>query len=70
MTETSDLAARVERLETRVAYQDDAIETLNATITEQWTLIDRLRRQVADLAERLEDAASGAGPVDRPPPHY
>lgn len=70
MAEDLALAERLDALETRLAYQDETIETLNQTITEQWALIDRLRREVAQLAERVEDAASGAAPVDRPPPHY
>lgn len=71
MAEDRDrLAERLDALETRLAYQDDTIETLNRTVTEQWGLIDRLRREVEALSERLEDAASGVGPVDRPPPHY
>lgn len=64
------LAQRIEALETRAAYQEETIETLNETITAQWTEIDRLKRHFAKLAERIEDAASGVEPVDRPPPHY
>lgn len=66
----TDLADRLEALETRSAHHERTIEALNDTVTEQWAVIDRLRREVANLAERLEDAASGPGPVDRPPPHY
>ncbi|GLK76611.1 protein SlyX [Methylopila jiangsuensis] len=65
-----DLIRRIETLETRLAYQDEAVETLNETITAQWKVIDRLQREVAMLSERLDEAASGAQPVDRPPPHY
>ncbi len=64
------LTERVDALEERLAYQDETIEALNQTITAQWTTIDALKRQVANLTERLEDAVSGPGPVDRPPPHY
>lgn len=64
------IADRLEALEARSAHQERTIETLNETVTEQWAIIDRLRREVANLAERLEDAVSGPGPVDRPPPHY
>ncbi|MFD1333381.1 SlyX family protein [Methylopila musalis] len=70
MSDAAALAERIDVLETRLAYQDEAIETLNETITAQWTVIDRLKREVAMLSERLEEAASGAQPVDRPPPHY
>lgn len=72
MTMSSEpaLTERLEALEIRIAYQDEAIETLNQTITRQWALIDALQRQTAALGERLDDAANGVAPVDRPPPHY
>ena len=66
-------ASRLDELEMRVVHQDQTIEELNAAITAQWTLIERLERQVARLAERVADAEQSAGPaapVDRPPPHY
>lgn len=69
-TSTDELAERLDRLETRIAYQDEAIEALNQTITAQWGTIETLRRQVAEIGERLEDAAAALPPVDRPPPHY
>ncbi len=66
------LAARIDALEIRIAYQDETIETLNKTITEQWRKIDALGREVVNLRERLDDAEmkSGAGPAQEPPPHY
>ena len=55
----------------RLTYQDETIETLNQTITEQWLEIDRLTRQVAELKERLQEAESNApAPANEPPPHY
>ena len=59
------------RWKSRLAYQDDTIETLNQTITAQWKQIDLLTRQLA----QLERAAAGgreqcAGPANEPPPHY
>ena len=69
---TSD-SARLDELEMRVVHQDQTIDELNAAITAQWKLIDRLERQVQHLAERVADAEQSAGqtaPVDRPPPHY
>lgn len=66
----TDLADRLDALEARSAHQERTIEALNETVTEQWAIIDRLKREVANLAERLEDAVAGPGPVDRPPPHY
>ena len=71
---TSDiktLGERIDTLETRIAYQDDTIETLNQTITAQWVEIDRLTRQIAELKERLREAESNApGPANERPPHY
>ena len=52
-------------------FQDETIETLNKTITEQWLKIDALTRQVAELSERLQEAEAPApGSTDEPPPHY
>jgi SlyX protein len=70
---TSPDSARLDELEMRVVHQDQTIEDLNAAITAQWKLIERLERQVARLAERVADSERSTGdaaPVDRPPPHY
>jgi SlyX protein len=76
MTDIERLNERIDVLEARVAYQDDTIETLNATITAQWKQIDGLARQLAALGERLAQAetsvaeTSVAGPGFERPPHY
>ena len=71
MNEQNALSERIDALETRLTYQDDAIETLNQTITAQWKQIDALTRQVAELKERLQDAESSApGSINERPPHY
>lgn len=65
------LIERIDTLETRLAYQDDTIDTLNQTITAQWKQIDALTRQLAQLSERLQEAEANApGPSNEPPPHY
>jgi len=67
----SELSDRIDALESRIMYQDDTIEVLNQTITAQWREIDALKRQIALLGERLEEAEAGAeAPADEPPPHY
>ncbi|SFH94218.1 SlyX family protein [Bradyrhizobium sp. Gha] len=69
--EIKTLAERIDTLETRLAYQDDTIETLSQTITAQWKQIDGLTRQLAQLRERLQEAeASAPGPSNERPPHY
>ena len=71
MNEANTLSERIDLLETRLAFQDETIETLNKTITEQWLKIDALTRQVANLGERLHEAeAQAPGAANEPPPHY
>ena len=71
MNEVAALSERIDALEMRLAYQDVTIETLNQTITAQWTEIDRLMRQIAQLKERLQEAESRVpGPANERPPHY
>ena len=66
-----ELSDRIDRLEARLMFQDDTIETLNQTITAQWREIDALTRQVASLGERLQEAEANApAPANEPPPHY
>jgi SlyX protein len=65
------LADRIDTLEARLTFQDDAIETLNKTITEQWAKIDALTRQLVHLNERLREAETQApGAANERPPHY
>jgi SlyX protein len=71
MTDAKALSERIDALEMRLTFQDETIETLNRTITDQWKQIDALTRQLAELKERLRDAESHAtGPVNERPPHY
>ncbi|MBN9598410.1 MAG: SlyX family protein [Afipia sp.] len=73
MTELSPLEARIETLETRVAYQEHTIEALNQALTAQWKEIDRLTRELVRLGDRLAAAENAipASPGDEPPPpHY
>jgi len=69
--ELKTLNDRIDLLETRLAFQDETIETLNKAITEQWLKIDTLMRQLQALSERLQEAESHApGAANEPPPHY
>ena len=71
MNDPKIVGDRLDTLETRLAFQDDAIETLNKAITEQWLKIDALTRQIAALNDRLQEAeANTPGAVNEPPPHY
>ena len=71
MSDLKTLSERIDALESRLAFQDDTIETLNKTVTEQWSKIDALTRQLAALGERLQEAESQVSrPANEPPPHY
>jgi uncharacterized coiled-coil protein SlyX len=71
MSDTKALNERIDALEMRLTFQDETIETLNQTITEQWKQIDALTRQLAELKDRLQDAErNSGGPVNERPPHY
>ena len=64
---------RLEKLETLVAYQEQALEDLNTTITEQWAEIAALKRLIGNLGERVREIADNpalAEPDEPPPPHY
>lgn len=70
---SDDDRARLDALETRVAYQDETIEELNTAVTQQWQEIDALKRLVKsliDAVENLEEGVRQSGPKEPPPPHY
>ena len=67
----ASLEARLTDLEIQSAHQDQVIEDLNTTITDQWKELDRLRRLVEKMAAMLEDLeADRPPPANRKPPHY
>lgn len=71
MTDTQN--TRISALEERLAHQDQAIEDLNETITEQWKSIDALKRDLSRLTDDMRELEqSGASPAGKepPPPHY
>jgi SlyX protein len=71
MSDLKTLSDRVDALEARLTFQDETIETLNKTVTEQWLKIDALARQLVSLSERLQEAEARApGATNEPPPHY
>ncbi len=66
-------AERLEKLETTMAYQEQAIEDLNRVITEQWAEIAALKRLIGNLGERVREIADNPAlsePPEPPPPHY
>ncbi len=66
----SEAADRLTALEMRTAEQDRTVEELSAQIAEQWTVMERLRKQVDALTERLlefEHQNASEAPVAKPP---
>jgi SlyX protein len=74
MNQPGDTSQRIEELESRVAFQDDLIESLNEVVARQDREIAMLTQRLGQLAEKLEDMAQGApasgGDGHEPPPHY
>jgi uncharacterized coiled-coil protein SlyX len=73
MSEMEDLSERLMALESHIAHQDGTIEDLNDMVNKQWTEIEALRRDLAELRARLARVEGDIGPSqpdDQPPPHY
>ncbi|WP_045223325.1 SlyX family protein [Methyloterricola oryzae] len=68
------LTQRLVELESRLAYQDDLVVTLNDVVSRQQLQIDRLEatvRVLLDRVQRLSALAEGADPAaEERPPHY
>lgn len=68
-----ELIARLDELETRLAFQDDTIEALNEVVSRQELALEKLQRSLELLARRQADLAAslpGGAEDDQPPPHY
>ena len=67
-----NLEERVMDLESRLAFQDDAIQALNDVVVEQARVIERLQLQMAELIRRHEEMVGqyGSEGEEAPPPHY
>lgn len=68
----AELVARIDDLEIRIAHQDGVIADLDKVVTAQWAEIDRLKRLVGNLADRLGEAESRVDEFmpQKRPPHY
>ena len=60
-------------LQTRLAFQEDSIDSLNLAVARQQSRIDLLQREILRLKEILEDVRGSqgdAGSASELPPHY
>lgn len=70
---SADAENRIEQLEMTVAFQEQAIEDLNAALAEHYRSIEVLKRELAHIGAQLREVeahpalATGREP---PPPHY
>ncbi len=64
---------RVTQLESRVAFQEQMIDELNAVVAKQDKLLIDLSALVKVLNQKLNQSQEGAHQIeisDAPPPHY
>lgn len=68
----TDNDARLEELESKIAFQEDTIQKLNEVVIEQDARIHGLETSLRILVENLRDRATATEiePQDEPPPHY
>lgn len=65
--------ARLIDIETKLAYQEDLVETLNRIVSGQQRQIDELETACRKLVERVLEVSeelAARGIEDAPPPHY
>lgn len=67
-----DVDARINELESRLAFQDDTLQALNDALVAQQRLLERVQLQMAALIKRQEEVGSqfGMAEEEAPPPHY
>jgi SlyX protein len=67
-----DLSQRLIELETRFAFQEQALHELSDTVARQQAEIDRLGRLLKEIQERLRGIAAPVAErsEEPPPPHY
>ena len=65
---------RLVDIETKLAYQEDTLQTLNDVVSRQQKQIDQLEMTCRLLLERLEEISKTGSPGEpienEPPPHY
>ncbi|NOX42713.1 MAG: SlyX family protein [Gammaproteobacteria bacterium] len=64
---------RIAELESRIAFQDNTIEELNAVVTQQQRQIDQMEKSLSVLKDHLKNLVSSniaSEDEETPPPHY
>ena len=67
----TDDAQRINEMETRLEFQDEAIARLNDALVAQQKRLDELEKRQQQLIEHLKSAQTKDDPPNEPPPpHY
>lgn len=65
---------RIEKIETKLAFQEDLIEELNKTVYRQQQMLERLEATCEALARHIsslsESVNEGKAAANERPPHY
>ncbi|KKO48520.1 SlyX [Arsukibacterium sp. MJ3] len=74
MSDNETLQQQLIELESKLAFQEDTVNSLNNELHEHQKRIEKLQHQVMLLADKLRQLPddNGNGPVEQepPPPHY
>lgn len=65
--------SRLTELETKLAFAEDLLETLNQTVIRQQRQLDSLQEQLRMLHQQMRDSQADSGPAtlrEEIPPHY
>ncbi len=67
------LEARINELETKIAYQDETIDILNDELKQHQITIAKMARQIELVGEKLKEMKPSSvvsQELETPPPHY
>lgn len=67
---TENFQEKMRDLETRLAFQDDLLDAMNRSISEQNERIRILELAYRDLAKQVRDGDSEINTGEERPPHY
>jgi SlyX protein len=63
-----ELHARIEKLETTIAFQDQTIEELSLALAEHYKQIEALKRELNNLGSALRDVEAHPALAGKEPP--
>ena len=66
------MSSKVEDLESRLAFQEDTLDSLNKVIVEQQKEIDKLNTYIRILKDKISSVENSISvpESEAPPPHY